>query len=449
MFRAAGIDLGHTETRTVSIGLFWGVPRKESGIPSGMRCTAAMPSDQLTFRTLNVPDAGRSDQGNVIREELRLSLPFSLSDAVWDWVSKEDAATAAVAINGQLEEIQEKAGKDTVIDAEPFSYLRLCQAAEEPNALIFDFGASRTTICAIKEGMLDWVKVSFRGGVSLSQEIASAHNMSFEDAEEHKKALGMEEPLCGKWLAAILESAMLTGSSEGHEFGKIFVCGGGARMKGLFNALGSIFGQPAETFPLPEGLDVYTDAAAYGTALAAKSKMPSVCLHKEEEEEPGLPWKYAVWMAVLLILATGSINLHERTALELEAEQEAVYRKAVETRLPELAKQPPENYQSELNKRTAVNISNRLHSPDYLLDIMARLAKPVSRQPQIEVRRFILDGESSVPKLLVGGQAGSVRQVDEFRQGMEGTLDKPEILDNRKGREGSVNFSIEGEVPVP
>ena len=69
MFRAAGLDFGHTETRAVSVGLLWGAPIKLDSYASFKSPIVSMPSDRLTIRTLNVPDSGREIQGNVIREE--------------------------------------------------------------------------------------------------------------------------------------------------------------------------------------------------------------------------------------------------------------------------------------------------------------------------------------------------------------------------------------------
>ena len=80
---------------------------------------------------------------------------------------------------------------------------------------------------------------------------------------------------------------------------------------------------------------------------------------------------------------------------------------------------------------------------------MAQMARPLSKQPNLEIRKMDFAAEKEVPTMTLQGQARSVQQVEEFRQGIEGILQKPEILENKKGRQDVVSFSIEGEVPAP
>lgn len=448
MFRAAGLDFGHTETRAVSVGLFWGAPTRLESYINLKSPVVSMPSDRLTIRTLNVPDSGREIQGNVIKEELRLSLPFPIEEASWDWIVKEDNATAAITLNSQLAEFKEqyKLPEEAVVDAEPFAYLRLCQEAKAEEALIFDFGASKTTICAVKEGTIYWVKVSFRGGRSLTKEISLEKKIGDQEAEIHKLTVGIEEPKCKQWLHDIVAASLL---SSPVPFDKVFVCGGGAQMKGLPEELSQLLGQAVEPMPMPAPLSPYTDAVAYGTALANKPRAPKIQLVHIVEEEPTLPWKYAVWLLVLLTLATFNLEIHNYTASKSLEQQTAVYQEAAAQILPELAKQNPEDYQSTLNKLTEINVANKRSSPEYILELMAQMARPLSRQPNLEIRKMEFSAEKSVPTMTLQGQARSVQQVEEFRQGIEGTLQKPEILENKKGRQDVVSFSIEGEVPAP
>ena len=448
MFRAAGLDFGHTETRAISVGLLWGAPIKLDSYTAFKSPIVSMPSDRLTIRTLNVPDSGREIQGNVIREELRLSLPFPIDEASWDWIVKEDNATVAITLNSQLAEFEKEyhLPEEAVIDAEPFAYLRLCQELKVEEALVFDFGASKTTVCAIKEGTIYWVRVSFRGGRSLTREISLEKKLGDQEAEIHKLTVGTDEPKCQQWLQEIVSTSLLSAPVP---FDKVFVCGGGAQMKGLTEELSRLLGQVVEPMPMPAGLSPYTDAVAYGTALANKPGMAKIQLIHVVEEEPSLPWKWAVWLLVLLALATFNLEIHNYTANKSLAQQTAVYQEAAAQVLPDLSKQDPEEYQSALNKLTKANVANKRSSPEYILELMAQMARPLSRQPNLEIRKMDFSAEKEVPTMTLQGQARSVQQVEEFRQGIEGTLQKPEILENKKGRQDVVSFSIEGEVPIP
>ncbi|MGM9992700.1 MAG: hypothetical protein ACI376_07670 [Candidatus Bruticola sp.] len=448
MFRTAGLDLGHTETRAVSVGILWGSPLKLAPDADLKSPIVSMPADLLTIRTLNVPNSERNIQGSVIREELRLSLPFPIDEASWDWIVKDENAAVAVSLKHQLSEFREqhKLPNEAIVDAEPFAYLRICTEAKIEEALVLDFGFSKTTVCAIKNGSLCWVKVSFRGGNSLTKEIAAAEKIDDSEAETRKLTLGLDIPQCKQWLHSIVSTSLLVAPVP---FDKVFICGGGAQMKGLPEELSELLGQTAEPIPMPTGLSPYTDAAAYGTALAGKPSLPSIQLIHQAEDNNAIPWKYAVWTAVLLILATCSLEIHHHTAVTSLKQQVAVYEEAASQVLPELVKAPPEEYQSTLNKLTETNVANKRSSPEYILELMAQMARPLSRQANLEIRGLEFSSEKAVPAMTIQGQARSVQQVEEFRQGLEGILQKPEIIENKKGRQTTVSFSIEGEVPAP
>jgi hypothetical protein len=197
-------------------------------------------------------------------------------------------------------------------------------------------------------------------------------------------------------------------------------------------------------------LSPYQDAAAYGAALAGKPGAARIDLKETVQETvQAIPWSLAIWLVVLLLLATVNLELHHYTADNVLKQQIAVYQQAAKKVLPQLATQEPESYQAELNKLTDANISSKRSSPEYILEIMAQLARPLSHQAQLEIRNFDFNSEKNTPTITMGGKAGSPQQVEEFRRGVEGILQKPEILENKKSRQDAVTFSLEGGVPTP
>lgn len=446
MLRVTGIDYGQSETRAISLGLWWGAPRRltpsTGPVPGAL---VAMPSSELTIRTLNVPESSREVQQNVIREELALSLPFPLEEVSWDWIESEGNATVIVVPNASLARLEERAGPEATIEAAPLSLLRLVLSQGVKEALVFDCGATQTTVCAVKDGSLSWVKVSFRGGRSLTQAISRHYELGEEEAERRKWERGLEEPLCRQWLDSILEASLL---SKPLPWERIFICGGAAQMRGLRSHLEESLGVPVQPFELPGDLHPYQEALAYGTALAGLSKYPHIQLVERVEEGDALPWKYALGLGVLLLLGSVNLELHHFTAQRSVTQQIEVYQQAVGKELPALAKSDPETFQSELNKRASANWHNQRCAPEYLLETMARLARPLSKQPQLEVRRLELEAEGEVPRLTIGGQAGSVRQVEEFRQGAQGILLNPQLVENKPGRQNMVTFTLEGDLPT-
>lgn len=446
MFRATGIDIGSTGTRRVSVGIYWGSPQPETEATPGGQSIVNMPSDKLTFRSLGVPSAGRDIQGRVIREELSYSLPFSIDEAVWDWTVREETATVTVALQKELAQLREQITPDTTVDAEPISYLRALLAAGLDEALIFDFGASRTTVCAIKDKAIDWVRVSFRGGQSLTRAIGKKYQLNENEAERRKIANGMQEEACRQWLADIVKASLLQLPIP---FTKVLICGGGAAMSGLNEELSKQLEQSVEMFPLPAGLNPCLDTAAFGAALAARPRMPHVRLYHEEPETQRIQISYLLLTVLLMGLATADIEVRHANAASSYAAHSAIISAAVKEQLPDLASAKIADLPSELQKRCETNRNIRRRSPDLLLTTLAGLAAPLRNADGMEVRRLEYKEEASshLPLLNISGQAASAKQAESFRTAATGILEQPELVDSRAGANGTTTFTIEGKLP--
>lgn len=445
MFRAIGVDLGSTGTRQVSVGLLGGKPMQEGTIPQSGVVIANVPSDRLTFRSLNVPLAGRDVVGRVVREELSDSLPFPIDEAAWDWIEYDGVASVIVAPNEEIAAIREQVGDRATLDAEPLSYLRACLNFDYEDALVFDFGASRTTICAIKERSIDWVRVSFRGGKSLNRAIAKRLSIDEHEAEQQKQEMGMREPECRKWLQEIVAGCLL---KKPIPFEHLLICGGGSSMPGLVEELTTLLDQKPSLFPLPAPLNPNLDVAAFGAALAAKPRRPKITLLPAVKANDKLNLAYLVWVVILLVLATGDLEVRHK-ALTVEATQNtAVLTTAVKAQAPALSSTPIEGLKAELLKRVQQAKLNNMRSPERLLNTLAALAKPVRMIPDIEIRsvEYKVDNNSQV-LLHLEGQASSIQQVEEFRVGLANVLDKPELIENRSGAADTSRFAVEGTLP--
>ncbi len=442
MLRATGLDLGTTGTRRVSVGLLWGRPRPEVETPGRGPLVANVPSDLLTFRSLNVPPAGREVRGRVVREELSYTLPFPLEEAAWDWTVAEDVASVLVAPQDRLREVQRRVGDRAALDGEPLSYLRAARACGHQDALVFDFGASRTTLCAIKDGSLDWVRVSFRGGAALDRRLAAERNLIPEVAEELKTQQGMELPECQDWLATLLEEALLPRPLP---FEVILVCGGGARMPGLLEALSARLGETAQTFPVPAPLCPYRDVAAWGAALAARPRSPRVQLRPATPPGAGPSLAYVAWIAALLLVATVDLEVRHATLVRQQSEQATVLQAAIRQRAPNLAELPPEKLTQELNRQVDAAHQARLRSPALLLDTVARLAPPLGDLQGLEVRALgYAEGTLSIE-----GQAASAQQAERLRSQVGSILEAPELVETRAGARGQTLFKLEGRIREP
>ena len=477
MFRSTGLDIGSTATRRVSVGQYWGVPALESADPINGPVITNVSADKLTYRRVKIPFAGREVQSNVVGEELQYSLPFSCHSATWDWVAADEWASVMVAFNSDIKALRSKVGKRVSLDAEPLSLLRACLESKCREALIFDFGASHTTICAIKDGALDWVKVSLRGGNALNERLAKAHEFEEEQAEEHKRAVGCADPVCQQWLEEIVNSCVLELPLR---YEKVFICGGGAAMPLLRETLQeklapsgandsasagasvsdlagtgesdhdySEFGVKVELFPLPQPLNAYEHVMAYGAALAGKPRRPKIQLSPVERESAGsIKLVYAFWIIALLILGTCDLELRHATLVNAQAQHRQVIATAIEEQAPDLKGIDPEKLSEEVEKRLAHSQYVSLNSPTNYLATMGALSKVISNMQGIEVRNldFHADNSGKNTVLSIDGLADSAALVEELRSSYDKVLVKAELLESRAGANNTTRYCIEGQL---
>lgn len=444
MLRATGLDAGTNGTRLVSVGMLWGAPRVESQELHSARLIANVPSNQLTFRSLSIPLAGRDVQERVVREELAYSLPFPIDEAVWDWVANNDTASVAIALNAQLNTLRGQVGENTTLDAEPLSYLRAAKYSGIDDALVIDFGASRTTLVAIKDGALDWVRVSFQGGSYLTKTLAKALEISEEQAEEHKKRLGVDELLCRDWVASIVASSLLT---KPIPFDCVLICGGGAAMPGLVDELSTLLGQPTSLFPLPSNLDPLCHTSAFGAALAGKLRYPKIHLMPVTHQPERLEYAYLVWVLVVLALATVDVEVRYTSLAKHQAQEAQALSAAVTEQAPELAKMSPQELSTELKKRLAAAQKAKLRSPDNIGDTLAGLGRRLQTLKGVELRNIsYLEDTNGVLVVTLEGQADSQQLVEEFRQAAASVLDQPQLIESRAGASNMALFTIEGKL---
>ena len=445
MLRATGIDIGSAGTRWVSVGQFWGSTQKETGMPLSGTVIANLGADKLTFRRMSVPHVGRDIQAQVVREELSISLPFSLEQAAWNWLENDEMASVVVAFNDDIVALRQAAGEHVTIDAEPFSFLRALLEAKQTEALIFDFGASHTTVCGIKDRALEWIKVSLRGGRDLTKRLAQAHKFTEEEAEQHKCSIGCEDPACSGWLREIVDSLAL---SSRPAFTNVFICGGGAALPGIKEKLQEYCGREVKLFPLPENLSAYSDVPAYGAALAGEARRPKVELCPPVQKSTSLPLIYIFWLALLLTMGTVDLEMRHNTLAKLQQQHQTVISEAIQKEAPELAGLKFSEIPDEVEKRLTRAQQISLSSPDNYTATLAAIDKAMAPLTNMEVRTIEFKPDNSGKNTIVVliGLAESTQQVEEFRSSCDKVLTQAELIDSRAGANNTTRFTIEGQL---
>ena len=155
---------------------------------------------------------------------------------------------------GALERVADELSLDLLaVAAEPFAVSRSVlgnDASSSFTAILADVGGGTTDIAVVNDGGVEGTKMFGIGGRSFTQTISSNMNLSYSDAEKLKLNIGNSQikPTIAKqvetavdktlevWLAGV-ELALSEFDAIDHLPNRILLCGGGASLKGLVEAL--------------------------------------------------------------------------------------------------------------------------------------------------------------------------------------------------------------------
>ncbi|NCU39259.1 hypothetical protein EOL96_09655, partial [Candidatus Saccharibacteria bacterium] len=155
---------------------------------------------------------------------------------------------------GALEKVADELALDLVaVAAEPFAVSRSVlgnDASSNFTAILTDVGGGTTDIAVVNDGGVEGTKMFGIGGRSFTRTISSDMNLSYEDAEKLKCNLNHEkiksdvkqsgeaavEKTLEVWLDGV-ELALSEFDSVDHLPNRILLCGGGASLQQLVDAL--------------------------------------------------------------------------------------------------------------------------------------------------------------------------------------------------------------------
>ena len=443
---STGIDVGTTGTRRVSLGIYWGGPVKGD---LGGRKTAAVPSDILTFRKVALPPAGRAVCRSVVQGELAYSLPFPLENAAWDYTGRPgQEAWVVVTPLDRLAERQKQVGPLAALDAEPLAYFRAAQVNGVRSALVIDLGASKTTVCALLPGQVEWVRVMMRGGDALTRRIAKEQNCSEARAEELKKTKGCNLEVCRRFLGDLLDEVLVAGSVP---YDRILLCGGGAAMPELANLLKQRYRIDPEPFPLPFPLSAYEDVVAYGTALSERFGQPRVRLVAAPTSGPQ-PLHLRNWIGVAAMAATCCLLVAVQTETRLatlRARQKARHAELQQLLAGHDTKKEDLNDPAELVKKLKASINERktlrAQSLQNVMDSLSRAAGPVREVASSDVRSLTFDGS----KFHLEGQTASIKDVEKLREALSKIFGDVAQDRSAPGPSNRYVYTFEWKLPEP
>lgn len=236
------------------------------------RVIASLPAFSGFTTLIELPMISEDETAKVIGFQARQYIPMSLSVVTLDWmkvgervdengVRKQQIFLIAM-LNEQIEKykkIFKLAGlKLEVLELEGISLARsLTRGIKEPS-LIIDIGARSSSFSIAQNGFLKFVGQSDFAGGSLTQALSSGLGISVRRAEELKQKRGLTGIGAEQELSTLMNPLLDVIINEGERIKnnyensyketvrRIILTGGGARLAGVKDYIGSQFNLPAE-----------------------------------------------------------------------------------------------------------------------------------------------------------------------------------------------------------
>ncbi|MBA5865508.1 MAG: hypothetical protein GDA67_02295 [Nitrospira sp. CR1.3] len=218
----------------------------------------ALPCQDLFIRTLSFPFRDAAKLAQVVPFEVENLIPMSLDDVAMGSMllppkespdapqksrSAEVLVTAAPKdkVAEHLKFLAAADLKPSVIGVDGMALYSVTQFLQEEGArvpgdlAIIDVGATKTTLCLVREGRPALLRTVLWGGNHLTHALAVRYACSFAEAERRKRAMAVQE--VDAWLEPLLKELRVTlhaheGNSRQH-LSHCWVSGGGSKLREL------------------------------------------------------------------------------------------------------------------------------------------------------------------------------------------------------------------------
>jgi len=420
----------------------------------------ALPGPSLATHTLALPftDAKRIEAA--LPFEVESQLPFDLSEAVFDYQvatrrDKQSDLIVGVARKDELRsllEVLKELNVDPRIVTHPaVEYQNLLLAAPQlfesseggASVAVVDIGHERTTVTIGRPASgLEFGRIFAGGGSDITRAIASSLQVSWDEATQWKEteAAISASPSSGspseaidalsRGLQPVIREVRATFKAftvrSRRTVGRVYLCGGTARLPGLDQGLEGALGVPAELLRLPaEAANVPaseqpTVAQAFALALRGQipsAKGPRLNFRRGEfafragfdymRQRVGVLLTFA---AVLLVLLIGSGFVRNSVLSRREAAVDAVLCNITKRVLG----------QCETNFDRALNRLHGVESPAAAIPkfsavaLLAELTQRIPPDIAVTFDQIIVDTE----RISLRGETESSKQIDSIETGI-------------------------------
>lgn len=236
------------------------------------RVAISVPVSASLFRDITIPNTITDEEmRTVVETEARKVIPVPIGEVTVDWLyvpqallspdvikieeGKKHLLLVAVSreANKRLELIADKSKlKPLMYELEVFSTMRSIYSHERAPIVIVDFGAFRTKVSIVHEGILAFVSMIPRGANDLTN-VLMKDGTSFTDARNKKHTLSVngisedEGKIRNEMTALAKEILVIINDYErraGASVQRVIIAGGGSELRDIVPFLSNSFGLP-------------------------------------------------------------------------------------------------------------------------------------------------------------------------------------------------------------
>jgi Tfp pilus assembly PilM family ATPase len=338
-----------------------------SDVPGEVDRVVAFPLDLGMVKLVKLPFSDRAAIAKALPAAVEASVPWDLEDMVLgsNVLEAGEGGSRIAAFIAPREEVAARVDALRALGAEPRSVVFDADALSAYNdagvQAIVDIGHRRTVVALAVDGRLHGARLLPSGGAAFTQALADALGLSFADAEARKHAASLPGAASGaspaeavaawddleldsevtatelsapetqaalvqathSWLAELRAELIALEDETGLGVDEVLLCGGGSKLAGLPERLGSELGVPARPVVVPGG---HGPAFALAVALArvGARERPATDLRVGELSYRGhadMLWRLtlgAVAVAALGLVAIVGMTLAESVSASRE-----------------------------------------------------------------------------------------------------------------------------------
>lgn len=447
---------------------------EEGKIGPGELVAVSLPGQIISTREMSLPFTDPKKLRQIVPFEVESQLPFDLEDVVIDYQilgpgpGGPDAPTSQILVSavpktvlrrylGTLQEIgidPAWVGIDAVSLLTFYQYFLTDKKTEKGRGkglpselLLIDMGASKTVLCDVRAGRLNWIRTIPVGSDLLTEALQKELGLSWEKAERLKEEADLNEisPAVAPiqkallpWLMEIEKSLRLAERPSDGSASHFYLCGGG----GMLGGLSELLSRELEMKPvsLDEAMEGRTPSIAGFDALdpsrLSRHYVQAAALALPAEGTSGLQINFrqgefvfgketiekrhrfvSLALISLLLLGLMGADLYFRYSQKERRYQEVrrEIREAFTAMFPQTKNVANEVEQtraaiSDLN-RTGAFLGVGQESP---LEVLKEITTGVPMEVRIDVQEFAIDGN----KIRIEAQTDSYDSVDRIRNGL-------------------------------